>query len=145
RLAASAGPVRRAGATRGRGRLRPVHRLRRAQDTRARLPDLGDQPGPPSGGRAPPRAQHPQPERSPRVGRRQGGPGMTVIRGLERAADRSGRRDLTLAAVIVIGLSRLIEPPGVWLVGIFLLGAMLLGTLQVLGEERVREDDDTLG
>lgn len=53
-------------------------------------------------------------------------------------SDRLARRDLALAAMTVVGLSRLIEPPGVWLVGIFLLGAMLLGTLQVLGEEAER-------
>lgn len=52
----------------------------------------------------------------------------------ERAA-RLAHRDLALAAVIVVGLSRLIEPPGVWFVAIFLLGAMLVGTLQVLGDE----------
>jgi hypothetical protein len=52
--------------------------------------------------------------------------------------DRLARRDLTLAAVTVVGLSRLIEPPGVWFVAIFLLGAMLVGTLQVLGDESAR-------
>jgi hypothetical protein len=49
--------------------------------------------------------------------------------------DRAGRRDLALTAVTIVGLSRLIEPPGVWLVAIFLLGAVLLGTLQVLHDE----------
>jgi hypothetical protein len=49
---------------------------------------------------------------------------------------RLARRDLTLAAVIIVGLSRLIEPPGVWFTAIFLLGAMLVGSLQVLGDER---------
>jgi len=53
--------------------------------------------------------------------------------------DRLARRDLTLAAVTVVGLSRLIEPPGVWFVAIFLLGAILVGTLQVLGDEAARE------
>ncbi len=52
--------------------------------------------------------------------------------------DRLARRDLTLAAVTVVGLSRLIEPPGVWFVAIFLLGAILVGTLQVLGDESAR-------
>lgn len=51
--------------------------------------------------------------------------------------DRSARRDLALVAVTVVGLSRLLEPPLVWLVAGFLLGAMLLGTLQVLGDEGV--------
>ncbi len=49
--------------------------------------------------------------------------------------DRLARRDLAFAAVTVVGLSRLIEPPTVWLVAILLLGAMLLGALQVLGDE----------
>ena len=49
--------------------------------------------------------------------------------------DRSARRDLALVAVTVVGLSRLLEPPLVWLVAAALLGAMLLGTLQVLADE----------
>lgn len=60
---------------------------------------------------------------------------MTTARTIEAMEDRLARRDLALAAVTVVGLSRLIEPPGVWLVAVFLLGAMLLGTLQVLGDE----------
>ena len=39
--------------------------------------------------------------------------------------DRAGRRDLALAAVTIVGLSRLIEPPFVWFVAIFLLGAVI--------------------
>ena len=62
-----------------------------------------------------------------------------------RRGDIAGRRDLALAAVTIVGLSRLIEPPGVWFVAIFLLGAMLLGTLQVLGDERARADTGGLG
>jgi hypothetical protein len=49
--------------------------------------------------------------------------------------DRSARRDLALVAVTVVGLSRLADPPLIWLVAILLLGAMLLGTLQVLHDE----------
>jgi len=59
--------------------------------------------------------------------------------------DQAGRRDLALAAVTIVGLSRLIEPPGIWLVAIFLLGAMLVGTLQVLGDERARAEGAALG
>ncbi len=59
--------------------------------------------------------------------------------------ERRGRRDLALAAVTIVGLSRLIEPPGVWFVAIFLLGAMLLGTLQVLGDETAHGDGGGLG
>jgi hypothetical protein len=47
----------------------------------------------------------------------------------------SARRDLALVAVTVVGLSRLLEPPVIWLVAGALLGAMLLGTLQVLHDE----------
>jgi hypothetical protein len=57
-----------------------------------------------------------------------------------RREDVAGRRDLALAAVTIVGLSRLIEPPGVWFVAIFLLGAVLLGTLQVLGDEGARTE-----
>jgi hypothetical protein len=59
--------------------------------------------------------------------------------------DRTGRRDLTIAAVTVVGLSRLVEPPTVWYVAVFLLGAMLLGTLQVLADETVRTTGDGRG
>lgn len=62
-----------------------------------------------------------------------------------RRDDVAGRRDLALAAVTVVGLSRLIEPPGIWLAAIFLLGAILLGTLQVLGDERARIEGSGLG
>lgn len=62
-----------------------------------------------------------------------------------RRDDVTGRRDLALAAVTVVGLSRLIEPPGIWLAAIFLLGAILLGTLQVLGDERARVEGSGLG
>jgi hypothetical protein len=74
---------------------------------------------------------------------------MAVSLGPRRLApdlfDRTGRRDLTIAAVTVVGLSRLVEPPTVWYVAIFLLGAMLLGTLQVLADETVRATGDGRG
>ncbi len=54
--------------------------------------------------------------------------------------DRLARRDLALAAVTVVGLSRLLEPPGVWLVAILVLGAVLVGTLQVLGDASAHTD-----
>jgi hypothetical protein len=59
--------------------------------------------------------------------------------------DRAGRRDLALAAVTIVGLSRLIEPPGVWFVAAFLLGAVILGSLQVLHDETVDAADHALG
>lgn len=49
--------------------------------------------------------------------------------------DRLGQRDLALVAVTIVGLSRLVEPPLVWLVAALLLGAVLLGALQVLSDE----------
>ena len=58
---------------------------------------------------------------------------------------RAGRRDLALAAVTIVGLSRLIEPPGVWFVAVFLLGAVILGRLQVLHDETVDAADHALG
>src|SRR4029077_3089351 len=39
-------------------------------------------------------------------------------------------RDLALVSVTLVGLSRLLEPPLIWLCAAALLGAMLLGTLQ---------------
>lgn len=49
--------------------------------------------------------------------------------------DQSAHRDLAVAAVTLVGLSRLVEPPLVWLVAFLLLVAMLLGALQVLADE----------
>lgn len=49
--------------------------------------------------------------------------------------DRPAHRDLAIVAVSVVGLSRLVEPPLVWLVAALLLGAILLGALQVLADE----------
>jgi hypothetical protein len=45
------------------------------------------------------------------------------------------RRDLTLAAVAGVGLSRLLDGEAVWLVAAFVLAGMLLGSLQVLAED----------
>jgi hypothetical protein len=70
---------------------------------------------------------------------------VSGLRSLAGAEDRRGRRDLALAAVTIVGLSRLIEPLGVWFVAIFLLGAMLVGTLQVLGDETAHADGGGLG
>ena len=51
------------------------------------------------------------------------------------ADDGAGQRDLALVAVTIVGLSRLVEAPAVWLVAILLLGAVGLGALQVLSDE----------
>ena len=60
---------------------------------------------------------------------------MIEARTIGAMDDRSARRDLALVAVTVVGLSRLLEPPLVWLVAAALLGAMLFGTLQVLHDD----------
>ena len=60
---------------------------------------------------------------------------MSDSRTIAAMDDRSAGRDLALVAVTVVGLSRLLEPPLIWLVAGALLGAMLLGTLQVLHDE----------
>ncbi len=60
---------------------------------------------------------------------------VNVSRTIGAMDDRLGRRDLALAAMTVVGLSRLMEPPALWLVAILLLVAMLFGTLQVLADE----------
>ena len=60
---------------------------------------------------------------------------MNTPRTIAAMDDRSAKDDLALVAVTVVGLSRLLEPPAIWLVAAALLGAMLLGTLQVLTDE----------
>jgi len=52
--------------------------------------------------------------------------------GTDTAFD-AARRDLVLLAVVVVGLSRLLDGPLAWVVAAFLLGTVLLGTLAVLG------------
>jgi hypothetical protein len=56
-------------------------------------------------------------------------------RTLNAIDDRPGQRDLAVVAVTIVGLSRLVEPPLVWLVAVLLLGAIVLGALQVLSDE----------
>jgi hypothetical protein len=53
--------------------------------------------------------------------------------GLTGATFDAARRDLVLLAVVVVGLSRLLDGPIAWIVAALLLGAVLLGTLAVLG------------
>ena len=60
---------------------------------------------------------------------------MSDSRTIAAMEDRSARLDLALVAVTIVGLSRLLEPPAIWLVAAALLGAMLIGTLQVLTDE----------
>ncbi len=66
---------------------------------------------------------------------REVGVAMSVSRTIPAMDDRLARRDLALAAMTVVGLSRLMEPPALWLVAVLLLVAMLFGTLQVLADE----------
>jgi hypothetical protein len=58
-----------------------------------------------------------------------------ALRSIAPRDDRWAHRDLAIVAVTLVGLSRLVEPPLVWLVAVLLLGAMLLGALQVLADE----------
>ncbi|HSK53393.1 MAG TPA: hypothetical protein VLA44_11595 [Clostridia bacterium] len=51
------------------------------------------------------------------------------------AVVRDGRRDLAIAAVVAVGLSRLADGDAVWLVAGLVLAAMLLGSLQVLADD----------
>ena len=60
---------------------------------------------------------------------------MIASRTIAPMEDRAARIDLALVAVAVVALSRLLEPPAVWLVAVLLLVAMLFGTLQVLADE----------
>ena len=68
--------------------------------------------------------------------------GVTPSRTIAAMEDRTARRDLALLAVTVVGLSRLMEPPTIWLVAALLLAAMLFGTLQVLADEIPAADAD---
>ena len=67
--------------------------------------------------------------------RREAGADLMTSRTIATMHDRTGRRDLALLAVTVVGLSRLTEPPTVWAIAVLLLVAMLFGTLQVLADE----------
>jgi hypothetical protein len=58
-----------------------------------------------------------------------------TVRLRDTTNDSVGQRDLALVAVTVVGLSRLVEPPLVWLVAALLLVAVVLGALQVLADE----------
>jgi hypothetical protein len=49
--------------------------------------------------------------------------------------DEAAHRDLAIVAVTLVGLSRLVEPPFVWLVAALLLVALVLGALQILADE----------
>jgi hypothetical protein len=49
--------------------------------------------------------------------------------------DQWAHRDLAIVAVTLVGLSRLVEPPLVWLVAALLLATMLVGALQVFADE----------
>ena len=70
---------------------------------------------------------------------------VNVSRTIAAMDDRLGRRDLALAAMTVVGLSRLMEPPALWLVAALLLIAMLFGTLQVLADEEIQPSEAVMG
>lgn len=48
---------------------------------------------------------------------------------------RPGTRDLGLAALVLVGLSRFVDAPVAWILAALALPALALGTLQVLGED----------
>lgn len=58
-----------------------------------------------------------------------------IDRRIRALGDQAAHRDLAIVAVTLVALSRLVEPPLVWLVAALLLGAMVLGALQVLADE----------
>jgi hypothetical protein len=60
---------------------------------------------------------------------------VTSSRTIAPVNEHLARRDLAIAAVVIVGLSRLLEPPAVWAMAVLLLAAILLGTLQVLADE----------
>ncbi len=68
------------------------------------------------------------------MGTRKARPGL-MDRRWTALGDHAAHRDLALVAVTLVGLSRLVEPPLVWLVAVLLLAAVLLGALQVLADE----------
>jgi hypothetical protein len=49
--------------------------------------------------------------------------------------DHAAHRDLVIVAVTLVGLSRLIESPLVWLVATLLLAAVVVGALQIMADE----------
>lgn len=53
-------------------------------------------------------------------------------RGGSTAIFDARRRDLVLVAVVIVGLSRLLDGPLAWAVAALLLGAMVLGSLEIL-------------
>jgi hypothetical protein len=57
---------------------------------------------------------------------------VTTITSVLTESRATSRRDLVLAAVTIVGLSRFAEGPAVWIVAALLFAAMLVGTLQVL-------------
>ena len=74
------------------------------------------------------------------MGLREAGQGRRVslpkVPAATRADDgHAARRDLAIAAVTGVGLSRLLDGDAVWLVAGLVLGGMLLGALQVLAED----------
>jgi hypothetical protein len=46
----------------------------------------------------------------------------------------AARRDLDLIVVAIVGISRFVDGPALWLVAVLLLGAVVLGVLQIIGE-----------
>ena len=62
------------------------------------------------------------------------GTGRRPSRTIDSMGTLGGSRDLVAASMIVVLLSRFVEGPAAWIVGVALLLAVLLGTLQLLGD-----------
>lgn len=65
-----------------------------------------------------------------RVGSRSGG-----SRTIDPMRTHGASRDLVATAMVVVLVSRFVEGPAAWLVGVCLFLAVFLGTLQILGDE----------
>ncbi len=72
-----------------------------------------------------------------------GGTGLAVTAGAGSvaAARASAWKELVTLTVVLVGLSRLVEGPALWVMAVLVLVAHVLATLEVLGTEPAAEDD----
>ena len=124
RLAAPAGPVRRAGASGRRDRLPARDRLRCPPDRGAAVPAVGRGPGPSGVGEPARRGQHAGPDGAPRVGCREAVEGLRALpsptMNLPDESRVLARRELVLVATVLVGMARVVD-----LADAFLLAALL--------------------
>src|SRR5439155_13717888 len=139
RLRPSSRPLRHAGAGRRRGGLRPDDRLRCPPDRGIRVPPLGGVAGSPGMDRAEGGHEHPLSRGPARLDGRQArpGPGLTPQGSptIPRVDPRRRhQRELVVLAVTILGLSRLLDGPLLWLVAALVLVAVWLGARQFIAE-----------